>query len=93
MPVPEAPMIPMSPLGTALANANGTPAMMAVPQSGPMTRSPRSRASRFSATSSRSGTLSEKIMTLRPRRSAFLASAAAKSPGTEISARLASGIC
>ena len=32
-------------------------------------------------------------MTLRPRRSAFLASAAAKSPGTEMSARLASGIC
>ena len=93
MPVPEAPMIPMSPLGTALANASGTPAMMAVPQSGPMTRSPRSRASRFSATSSRSGTLSEKIMTSRPRRSAFRASAAAKSPGTEISARLASGIC
>ena len=56
-------------------------------------QAPEIRASRFSATSSRSGTLSEKIMTSRPRRSAFRASAAAKSPGTEISARLASGIC
>ena len=40
MPVPEAPMMPMSPRGTRLAKASGTPPMMAVPQSGPITRRP-----------------------------------------------------
>jgi len=92
MPVPEAPIRPMSPRGTTLANASGTPPMIAVPQSGPITRRPRSRASRLSAISSSIGTLSEKIITLRPNASALRASAAAKCPGTEISARLASGI-
>ena len=52
MPVPEAPMMPMSPRGTTLAKPSGTPPMIAVPQSGPMTRQPESRASRLSATSS-----------------------------------------
>jgi hypothetical protein len=60
--------------------------MMAVPQSGPMTMSPRASAWRLSVTSSASATLSEKSMTLRPRFTAFSASAAAYSPGTEISA-------
>ena len=36
VPVPEAPMTPMSPRGTRLAKASGVPPMMAVPQSGPM---------------------------------------------------------
>ena len=64
-------------------------AMIAVPQSGPIIRSPRSRAWRLSAASSSSGTLSEKISTWSPRSSALRASAAANSPGTEISARFA----
>ena len=92
MPVPDAPTMPMSPRGTTLANARGTPPMIAVPQSGPMTRRPSVRASRFNSTSCSIGTLSEKIITSRPERIAFKASAAAKSPGTEISARLASGV-
>ena len=36
MPVPEAPMMPVSPRATSLAKASGTPPMMAVPQSGPI---------------------------------------------------------
>ena len=84
-------MMPMSPRGTALAKASGAPPMMAVPQSGPITSRPSSRASRLSASSSASGTLSLKIMHMSPRCSALRASAAANSPGTEISARLASG--
>ena len=41
-PVPEADTMPMSPRGTTLAKASGVPAMSAVPQSGPIIRSPRS---------------------------------------------------
>ena len=44
-PVPEAPTMPMSPRGTALAKASGMPLMIAVPQSGPITRRPSARAS------------------------------------------------
>ena len=80
--------MPISPRGTTLAKASGAPAMSAVPQSGPMTSSPRSFARRFSATSSSMETLSENIMTLSPRSSALRASCAANSPGTEMSARL-----
>ena len=94
MPVPDAPMMPMSPRGTTLAKASGTPPMMAVPQSGPITSRPScarlalqldllARGARCRRRSSRRGRA----------RIAFRASAAAKSPGTEISARLASGIC
>ena len=39
-PVPDAPIRPISPRGTRLAKARGTPPMMAVPQSGPITRRP-----------------------------------------------------
>lgn len=92
VPVPEAPTTPMSPRGTRLAKANGTPLRIAVPQSGPMTSRPSARPSRFRAASSSSGTLSLKIMTWSPARSALRASAAAKSPGTEMMARLASGM-
>ena len=70
-------MTPMSPRGTRLANASGVPPMMAVPQSGPITRRPSALASRLRATSSSSGTLSLKIMTSRPPRSALRASPAA----------------
>ena len=93
MPVPEAPMMPMSPRGTTFANASGTPPMIAVPQSGPITSRPRVRASCFSSTSCSTGTLSEKIITSRPARIALSASAAAKAPGTEINATDRSGIC
>ncbi len=85
-------MMPMSPRGTTLANASGAPPTIAVPQSGPITNRPRSRASRLSATSSSTGILSEKIMTWSPSPKALRASATAKCPGTEISARLAAGI-
>ena len=84
-------MMPMSPRGTTLAKPRGTPPMIAVPQSGPITKRRRSRASRLSAASSSIGTLSEKIMTCSPNSIALRASATAKSPGTEISARLAAG--
>ena len=65
--------------------------MIAVPQSGPMTSSSRFAAARLSAISSASETLSLKSMTFRPSASAFSASAAAYSPGTETSARFAPG--
>ena len=65
--------------------------MIAVPQSGPITKRRCSRACRLSAASSSIGTLSEKIMTWSPSSNALRASATAKSPGTEISARLAAG--
>ena len=91
-PVPDAATQPIAPRRTRFANASGTPSMIAVPQSGPMTSSFRFAAARFSATSSASATLSLKSMTLRPRASAFSASAAAYSPGTETSARFAPGV-
>ena len=76
-PVPEAPIRPISPRGTRLANASGVPPMMAVPQSGPSTKRPSALPSRLSATSSARGTLSLKIITSRPQLSALRASAAA----------------
>ncbi len=91
MPVPEAPTTPMDPAGATLANASGAPAMQAVPQSGPITISPRSRALVFSATSCAGLTLSENIITLQPSSSARSANSAAYSPAIEISARLAAG--
>ena len=91
MPVPEAPTTPIDPAGATLANASGAPAMQAVPQSGPITISPRSRALVFSATSCATLTLSENIITLQPSSSALSASSAAYSPAIEISARLAAG--
>ena len=90
-PVPDAAARPMRPRGTALAKPSGTPSTMAVPQSGPIMSRPRSSASRFSATSVSTGTLSLNSITCSPARSAFSASAPAYAPGTEISARFASG--
>ena len=90
-PVPEAATQPMAPRRTLFANASGTPSMIAVPQSGPITSSWRFAAARLSAISSASDTLSLKSMTLRPSARAFSASAAAYSPGTDTSARFGPG--
>ena len=89
MPVPDAPTTPMAPRRTAFAKPSGTPAMIAVPQSGPMTRRPFFAARRLTACSSASGTLSLKRKTCRPRFSAFSASAAAYGPGTDTCASVA----
>ena len=88
-PVPDAETMPMSPRGTALAKAIGTPAISAVPQSGPISSRPRSMARSFNATSSATGTLSENTIACIPASSALRASAAANSPGTEIRTRFA----
>ncbi len=70
MPVPEAPTMPMRPRGTRLANPSPTPAMIAVPQSGPITSRPSSRARFLKTISSSSGTLFEKRKTCLPASSA-----------------------
>ena len=72
-PVPAAATTPMRPRGTTLAKASGTPLMMAVPQSGPMTSRPFLRANFLRATSVSSGTLSENSITWRPLSSACCA--------------------
>ena len=59
------------PRGTAFAKASGTPAISAVPQSGPMRSSPLSFARRLSARSSSSGTPEEKISAFSPTASAL----------------------
>ena len=90
LPVPEAPTMPMFPRRTAFAKARPTPLMIAVPQSGPITSRPFSWASVFSASSSSTDTLSEKIMTCLPAFSALRASRAAKAPLTEMITRFVS---
>ena len=90
IPVPDAPTTPTGPRCTTLAKPSGTPLTIAVPQSGPITSSPRCAASRLSMTSSATLTLSLKSMTCRPSRNALSASAAAYSPGVDMRARLAS---
>ncbi|MGY4419727.1 hypothetical protein ACVWY2_002152 [Bradyrhizobium sp. JR6.1] len=92
VPVPDAPMMPILPRLILLANASGAPPITAVPQSGPIIRRPAARACCLSDNSSSRDTLSLNIRTCRPRLSALRASAAANSPGTEISARLISGL-
>ena len=89
MPVPDAPTMPIAPRRTAFAKPSGTPPMIAVPQSGPITSRPFFEARRLTACSSASGTLSLKRKTCRPRLSAFSVSAAAYGPGTEICASVA----
>ena len=84
MPVPDAPMMPTSPSGTLLAKASGTPFIIAVPQSGPIRKRPSSLAYNFNSRSSSRLTLSLKTMVFKPFFRAFLASAAAYSPGTDI---------
>ncbi|MNF07153.1 hypothetical protein D3C80_2072710 [compost metagenome] len=63
-------MMPIMHLGATLAKASGAPAILAVPQSGPITIRPLSRALVFSATSCSTLTLSENIITLQPSSSA-----------------------
>ena len=63
-----------------------------VPQSGPITSSPRASDSRLSSISSARLTLSLNSITFRPSRSALSASAAAYSPGVEMSARVGVGL-
>ena len=91
MPVPDAPMTPIPPCGKTLAKASGLPAIIAVPQSGPITMSPFSRASVFSSTSCSSGTLSENSITLLLANNPSFATPAEYSPATETSNRFASG--
>jgi hypothetical protein len=86
MPVPVDPTMPMGPRRTALAKPMPAPHRKAVPQSGPMTMSPRSRASSLSERSSATDTLLENRNTFRPSRRAARASRAAHAPGTEITA-------
>ncbi len=88
-PVPEAPTRPTDPSCTALLKANGSPHIRPVPQSGPITSSPRSSAFFLSATSTSMSTLSLKTKTWMFRPRSCSASAATYSPGIETSARSA----
>ena len=90
-PVPAAATTPTGPRRTRLANPSAAPPMIAVPQSGPMQSRPASRPIRLSRTSSSIGTLSLNSITWSPASSASRATPAANLPGTEMSARLASG--
>jgi hypothetical protein len=81
-PVPDAATRPTGPGRTTLAKPRATPETIAVPQSGPITRTPASCAARFNATSCSTGTPSEKTRTLRPAAIASAASAMAYWPGT-----------
>ena len=76
-PVPDAPTSPIAPERTTLAKPSGTPRMIAVPQSGPITSRPLRCERLFSARSSESGTLSLKMNACMPCFSAFIASAPA----------------
>ena len=57
IPQPDAPQIPNGPRLLMLDNTNAAPLMLATPQSGPMHRSPFSRASSFISRSCSRGTL------------------------------------
>ena len=76
-PVPDAATRPTGPERTTLANPRATPETIAVPQSGPITRTPASCAACLRATSCSTGTPSEKTRTLRPAAIASAASATA----------------
>ncbi|MCP9954915.1 hypothetical protein [Actinomadura madurae] len=89
-PVPDAATTPTGPGRTAFANPRPAPPITAVPQSGPITISPRRAAASFSVISWASGTLSLKIITLRPASSASIASGNTCGPGTDSSATVAS---
>ena len=91
MPVPDAPTMPMLPGLTTFVKATGMLETMPVPQSGPMSRSPFSRAFLLRRASSSRGTLSVNENTCRPISSARSSSGAAYSPGMENSAMFASG--
>ena len=90
-PVPDAATIPILPFLTLFAKPRGTPFTIAVPQSGPIMRSPPVSAFFLRKISSSSGILSLNSITSRPKFKAFKASAVAYSPGQEMRAKLASG--
>jgi hypothetical protein len=92
-PVPAAATSPIGPARTRLANPSAAPPISAVPQSGPISSSPRSRARAFRSISCSTGTLSENSSTCRPASSASWATGLANRPGTEITASVASGSC
>ncbi len=79
----------MLPCRTRLAKQSPLPFIMAVPQSGPIIKSPFACAICLSLTSSSRVTLSLNIMTLSPCSRAKRASRAAYSPGVEIMTKLA----
>ena len=76
---------------TVLAKPRPRPPTTAVPQSGPITRRPRSCAVRLSTSSCSSGTLSLKTITSLPESSASIASTKALAPGTETRTRAVAG--
>ena len=73
-PVPDAATMPTGPGETTFAKPSPRPSTTAVPQSGPITSTPRSAAARLSASSCSTGTLSLKIITSRPASTASIAS-------------------
>ncbi len=77
--------MPTGPGLVALAKPRPRPSTTAVPQSGPITSSPRASAAVLSATSCSTGTLSLKSITSWPASSASIASTVALAPGTETS--------
>src|SRR5215207_226876 len=89
-PVPAAATMPTGPGRTTFANPSPTLPSIAVPQPGPIRSSPRAAARRLSSSSSAADTWSENRNTCSPAVSARCASSTAYSPGTEISATLAS---
>jgi hypothetical protein len=89
-PVPAAATTPTRPARTALAKPSPAPPSMAVPAPGPMTSRPSEAPRCFRSTSSPSPTLSLNSRTCRPCDRALWASSAAKGPGTETMATLAS---
>ncbi len=86
-PVPDAATMPTGPGCTTLAKPRPRPPTTAVPQSGPITSSPRVGASRLRATSCSSGTLSLNSITSQPASRASIASTVALAPGVETSTR------
>ena len=79
----------MEPCGTTLLKPSPTPLMIAVPQSGPISRRPLLMARALRRFSCSTGTLSLKRKTCIPHRRACSASSQACSPATEITARFA----
>ena len=83
--------MPILPRETLLIMPMEIPPMTDVPQPGPITRRPFSRASCLSSISSSRGTLSLKMNTFAPCINALRASSPANSPATEMMTRFASG--
>ena len=91
IPVPDAPQMPKGPRALTLASTSAAPLMLATPQSGPMHKSPFSRAISFISRSSERGTLLLNTTQCSPAFRAFFTSAKAYSPGTATEQRFAPG--